>query len=129
MRATLVQSTITQMSMQDDLYIWHTDQGKQFGAQATIDLVIAKGLLPSMSRAGTPTDNPFAERFVGQFKHAVVRRQKYPDLGSFLFQAEKWINFYNQLRPHEGLKMLSPNQFALKYGWKSAPHVSQLTVQ
>ena len=53
MRATLVQSTITQMSMQDDLYIWHTDQGKQFGAQATIDLVIAKGLLPSMSRAGT----------------------------------------------------------------------------
>jgi transposase InsO family protein len=129
MRATLVQSTITQMSMQDDLYIWHTDQGKQFGAQATIDLVIAKGLLPSMSRAGTPTDNPFAERFVGQFKHAVVRRQKYPDLGSFLFQAEKWINFYNQLRPHEGLKMLSPNQFALKYGWKSVPYISQLTVQ
>jgi transposase InsO family protein len=129
MRATLVQSAITQMNPQDDLYIWHTDQGKQFGAQATIDLVIEKGLLPSMSRAGTPTDNPFAERFVGQFKHSVVKKQKYPDLGSFLHQAEKWINFYNQLRPHESLAQLSPNQFAQKYGWKTIPYISQLTMQ
>lgn len=129
MKATLVHATINSMSEQDDLYIWHTDQGKQYGAGATIDLVISKGLLPSMSRAGTPTDNPFAERFVGQFKHSVVRRQKYPDLGSFLYQAEKWINFYNETRPHEGTEMLSPNQYARKYGWKTVPYITQLTVQ
>ncbi len=129
MKATLVQSTIENMSEQDDLYIWHSDQGKQYGAQKTIDMIIDKGLLPSMSRAGTPTDNPFAERFVGQFKHSVVRRHKYPDLGSFLRVAEKWINFYNQRRPHHALGMLSPNQFAIKYGWKSVPNITQLTVQ
>lgn len=33
MKATLVQSTIENMSDQDDLYIWHSDQGKQYGAQ------------------------------------------------------------------------------------------------
>lgn len=129
MKATLVHSTLEKMSDQDDLYVWHSDQGKQFGAEATIQLVLKKGLLPSMSRAGTPTDNPFAERFVGQFKHAVVKKQKYTDLGSFLQQAEKWINFYNETRPHEGIEMMSPNQYALKYGWKTIPYISHLTVQ
>lgn len=128
-KASLVQATIDHMHWQDDLYIWHTDQGKQYGAQSTIDKVIQNGLLPSMSRAGTPTDNPFAERFVSNFKHAVVRRYKYPDLGSFLSVAEKWINFYNNLRPHEGTEMLSPNQYAQKYGWQPVPYISQLTVQ
>jgi len=129
MRATLVQATINDINYEDDLYIWHSDQGKQYGAKQTIDLAIQKGFLPSMSRAGTPTDNPFAERFVGLFKHAVVRKQKYPNLGSFLFQAEKWINFYNHYRPHESLDMLSPNQYARKYGWKTVPYISKLTVQ
>lgn len=129
MKATIVQATISNMSEQNDLYIWHSDQGKQYGAKDTINLVVKKGLLPSMSRAGTPTDNPFAERFVGQFKHAVVRRQKYPDLGSFLHQAEKWINFYNHSRPHESLGMMSPNSYAQKYGWKPVPYISKLTVE
>jgi len=128
MKASLVQATLDHINWQDDLYIWHSDQGKQYGATKTIELVIEKGLLPSMSRAGTPTDNPYAERFVGQFKHSVVRRFKYPDLSSFLYQAEKWINFYNERRPHEGLKMLSPNQFAIKYGWEPVPYISKLTV-
>lgn len=128
-KASLVQATIDNISWQDDLYIWHSDQGKQYGAQATINKVIDRGLLPSMSRAGTPTDNPFAERFVSSFKHAVVRRQQYPNLGSLLVVAEKWINFYNQRRPHESLNQLSPNQYAQKYGWKQVPNISQLTVK
>lgn len=129
MKATLVQTTLQNMSEQDDVYIWHSDQGKQYGAKETIALALEKGLLPSMSRAGTPTDNPFAERFVGQFKHSVVRRQKYPTLGSFLYQAEKWINFYNHSRPHESLAMMSPNSYAQKYGWKPVPYISKLTVE
>jgi len=129
MKATLVQATLDHVPDQEDLYIWHSDQGKQFGAEATINLVISKGLLPSMSRAGTPTDNPFAERFVSSFKHAVVRRYKYPTLGAFLTVAKRWINFYNQRRPHESLNQRSPNDFAQKYGWQSVPEITQLTVK
>jgi transposase InsO family protein len=128
-KATLVQATITNIHWQDDLYIWHSDQGRQYGAEDTISLVIEKGLLPSMSRAGTPTDNPYAERFVSSFKHAVVRRHRYPDLGSFLHIAQRWINFYNQVRPHQSLNQLSPNQYAVKYGWQAVPNITQLTVQ
>ncbi len=36
-----------------------------------------------MSRAGTPTDNRYAERFVGLFKLAVAERRPYQTLGEF----------------------------------------------
>jgi putative transposase len=65
-----------------------------------------------MSRAGTPTDNGYAERFVGMFKLAVADRRPYHTLGEFLRAAQAWITFYNRLRPHEGLDNLSPEQYA-----------------
>ena len=55
-----------------------------------------------MSRAGTPTDNGYAERFVGIFKLAVAERFRSHRFGAFLRAAEAWIHFYNQQRPHEG---------------------------
>lgn len=128
MKQALVHSTITTMQQQDNRYIWHSDQGKQYGAEQTLQLVYDHGLIPSMSRAGTPTDNPYAERFVGTFKHAVVKRDRYPTLGSFLERAQKWVNFYNNVRPHEGLKQLTPNAYAEKYGWKTVPKISRLSV-
>ena len=128
MKATLVQAAIHKATFPDDVVIWHSDQGKQFGAADTIALIIEKGLRASMSRAGTPTDNPFAERFVGTFKHAVVRKRAYHTLGEFLHAAEHWVNFYNNRRPHEGLNNLSPNNYAKKYGWPSVPYLANLTV-
>ena len=35
--------------------------------------------------------------------------QRYHTIGQFLKAAEAWINFYNERRPHESLKNLSPN--------------------
>ncbi len=62
--------------------------------------------------AGAPTDNGYAERFVGAFKLAVAERRPYQTLGDFLRAAETWVNFYNRERPHESLGYRSPNQFA-----------------
>lgn len=92
--------------------IWHSDQGKQYGAEQTRALLLQKGFVQSMSRAGTPTDNGYAERFVGLFKLAVADRRPYHTLGEFLRAAQAWITFYNQLRPHEGLGNLSPEHYA-----------------
>jgi len=128
MKATLVQAAINIAEFPEEVVIWHSDQGKQFGAGQTLALVLEKGLRASMSRAGTPTDNPFAERFVGTFKHAVVRKRTYYTLGEFLHVAEKWINFYNNTRPHEGINNLSPNNYAKKYGWPTVPYLANLTV-
>lgn len=79
--------------------------------------LLKKGFLRSMSRAGTPTDNGYAERFVGQFKLSVAERRRYETLGVFLQASEDWINFYNEIRPHEGLDDLSPDQYAQAHGF------------
>lgn len=134
MPAELVVKTITSIQLVDvssDLYvIFHSDQGKQYGAQMTIETLAEQGWTRSMSRAGTPTDNPIAERFVGVFKLAVVDRFKYETIGQFIIFAEKWLNFYNQVRPHESLtapgskKQISPNQFAEINNLKSVSYLA-----
>lgn len=85
--------------------------------------LLEKGFIRSMSRTGTPTDNGYAERFVGIFKQAVAERRRYQTLGHFLRASENWINFYNQLRPHEGLDKCSPDQFACAQGLPPAPYL------
>ncbi len=128
MRADLVVTTIQRIDTIDPENIWHSDQGKQYGAGVTIAILLEKGFVQSMSRAGTPTDNGYAERFVGIFKHAVVRRRKYHTLGEFLEAAKQWINFYNNRRPHESLGQISPNDFALKNNMKIVANLTNLTV-
>lgn len=96
--------------------IFHFDQAKQHGAKDTVEALENLQLQISMSRAGTPTDNPFAERFVGIFKLAVVKRQPYFTFGHFLDKAINWVNFYNQTRPHESLDQISPNNYAAQVG-------------
>ncbi len=128
MRAELVATTIQRVDMVDPHTIWHSDQGKQYGAGVTLAALFEKGFIASMSRAGTPTDNPYAERFVGIFKHSVVRRRKYYTLGEFIEAAQQWINFYNDKRPHESIGQISPNEFAKKNGLPIIPYLTNLTV-
>src|SRR5438270_1254087 len=124
MQADLVTMTIQMMSFEVPGAIFHSDQGKQYGAEQTRRLLLEKGFVRSMSRAGTPTDNGYAERFVGLFKLAVAERRSYRTLGEFLREAERWINFYNQLRPHEGLQQQSPDLYARVHSLPAAPYIS-----
>ena len=123
MRADLVVSTIEMVAFSVPGMIWHSDQGSQYGAEQTCNALVRQGFERSMSRAGTPTDNGYAERFVGQFKLSVAERRAYRTLGDFLRAAENWINFYNQLRPHEGLDQQSPDHYASEQGLPTAPYL------
>jgi putative transposase len=124
MRADLVTDAIQTMAFDVPGSIWHSDQGKQYGAQQTRQLLLQKGFVLSMSRAGTPTDNGYAERFVGQFKLSVAERRPYHTLGDFLHAAEEWINFYNRERPHEGIDNLSPLQYATRHSLEDIPLIA-----
>ena len=126
MYAELVVSTINQVQFAVPRTIFHSDQGSQYGALETRAALLEKGFIRSMSRAGTPTDNGYAERFVGTFKLSVAERRRYQTLGQFLYAAEEWVNFYNQMRPHEGLANCSPDQFALSHGLPAAPYLPLL---
>src|SRR5437763_1556765 len=124
MQADLVTMTIKMLSFEVPGAIFHSDQGKQYGAEQTRRLLLEKGFVRSMSRAGAPTDNGYAERFVGLFKLAVAERHPYRTLGDFLRAAQAWINFYNLERPHEGLENLSPLQYAHHHGLEDIPSLT-----
>lgn len=124
MQADLVVSTVKSLQFCVPGMIWHSDQGSQYGAGQTRLALLEKGFHLSMSRAGTPTDNGFAERFVGVFKLAVAERRPYQTLGEFLRAAEAWINFYNRMRPHESLGYRSPNQFAEEHLLQTLPYLA-----
>jgi transposase InsO family protein len=126
MRADLVVSTIEMVQFAVAGTIWPSDQGSQCGALETRAALLLRGFERSMSRAGTPTDNGYAERFVGQFKLSVAQRQSYRTLGDFLQAAEAWVNFYNQERPHEGLDQRSPDQYARANALPTAPYLPLL---
>ncbi len=124
MQAELVVKTIEMVPFEVPTAIFHSDQGKQYGAAQTRKLLLEKGFVRSMSRAGTPTDNGYAERFVGLFKLAVAERQPYRTLGDFLRAAQQWVNFYNTTRPHESLDYRSPDQFAQEQQLNSVPQIT-----
>lgn len=116
MRAELVVKTINVIDEAIHKAIFHSDQGSQYGAEVAQAALLTKGFVRSMSRAGTSTDNRYAERFVRQFKLSVAERRRYETLGVFLQASEDWINFYNEVRPHEGLNDLSPDQYVQAHG-------------
>jgi len=128
MKADLVVATLSRIPEQMSNYlknvIWHTDQGSQYGSEAVIDELVRHNFLASMSRAGTPTDNGYAERMVGEFKHAVLRRMSYQTIGQLLGEAERWINYYNERRPHGRLKYQSPNAYAEALGLGKVPYIT-----
>jgi putative transposase len=134
MRAELVTTTLERIDTQvltditTDTTIFHTDQGSQYGAGITIRSVLEAGFQRSMSRAGTPTDNPFAERFVGIFKLAVVKKRSYATLHEFTRTAQAWVTFYNDERPHAGIHMQSPNTYAASIGYLRVPTITKLCV-
>ena len=124
MQAELVVSTVRSLQFRLPGMIWHSDQGSQYGAQQTRAALLEQGFQLSMSRAGTPTDNGHAERFIGVFKLAVAQRRPYATLGEFLRAAEAWINFYNHERPHESLDYRSPHQFAEVNQLQTLPYLA-----
>jgi len=124
MQADLVVATIKMVPFEVPGAIFHSDQGKQYGAEPTRSLLLERGFVRSMSRAGTPTDNGYAERFVGLFKLAVAERHPYRTLGDFLRAAQQWVNFYNTTRPHESLDYRSPDQFAQEQQLSSVPSIT-----
>ena len=81
-----------------DGLILHSDQGFQYTSHGYSNLSQEYGILPSMSRAGTPLDNAPAENFFGTFKTECFRRQKVETLVEAKQLVDDYINFYNYER-------------------------------
>lgn len=102
---------------QKEPVVLHTDQGSVYSSRAFGEAHKNYNIIRSMSRVGTPTDNPIIESINGWIKAEIrcdYSKNKKEDFPKFL---EKYVEFFNTLRPAYALDYLSPVQYKIKQGF------------
>ena len=92
----------------------HSDQGFQYTSQAYFQLTKGYGILPSMSRAGTPIDNAPAENFFSILKTECINRHKILTYQQAKQLIDDYIYFYNYER-YQIKDKLTPYQKRTKH--------------
>ena len=95
--------------------IHHSDQGKQYAAQAYRDL-LPEHTQVSMSATGTPTDNALVERFIRTLKEEHIDYTEYTSLTDASQQLAHWLEVeYMTRRIHSALGYLTPAEFEASF--------------
>lgn len=112
--------------------VHHSDRGVQYCSYEYTDLLKKKKVWISMTKPASPHENAIAERVNG-----ILKEEWLDDIaGETIISPQKYISqiikIYNDMRPHEGLGKLTPNQvhdegfprhdtervIGKKYNWK-----------
>lgn len=88
--------------------IFNTDQGSQFTSEDFTNTVENSGAKVSMDGRGRWLDNVFVERFWRSLKYEEAYLHPYASAAEARESIEKWINFYNNERPHQALDYRTP---------------------
>ena len=102
----------------DEPTILHTDQGSVYASIAYNDLIKDKNIIRSMSRAGTPTDNPVNETLNGWIKEELYMDFKIGDCSSreeIIEAIDRYVGFYNAKRPCYAIGYDIPDRYYEKY--------------
>ena len=115
MRAELVvdalQMAITRRRPAPGL-IHHSDQGAQYVSLAFGQAARDAGIARSMGSKGDCYDNAVAESFFATLKKELVHRQSWPTRRELTGEIFEYIEaFYNRVRRHSTLEMLSPADY------------------
>lgn len=115
-----INSTLAQRALQKAIQqrqppaglVHHSDRGWQYACHDYTALLRNRGIQPSMSRAGNPWDNAFAESFMKTLKTEEVDGRRYHNLAEASASIETFIDdFYNQERLHSALGYQSPVEY------------------
>lgn len=94
---------------------FHSDRGKQYTSKTFAALLRQCGVRQSFSASGRPHDNAVAETFFATFKKEEAYRREYTSEQSFCKSVEKYVQFYNEARPHRTLKYKTPQEYEDAY--------------
>jgi putative transposase len=88
--------------------IFNTDQGVQFSSHQFVNVVLSRGIRFSIDGRGRALDNVFVERLWRAVKYEDVFLHDYQNVLEIRTGLEKYFEFYNRRRPHQGLKYRTP---------------------
>lgn len=95
--------------------MFHSDQGSQYTSKAFTALLKECGVTQSLSTPGQPLDNAVAESFFSSFKKEEAYRKDYTSERHFIESITKYIDFYNNIRPHKTNHYKTPSELEAKY--------------
>ncbi len=95
--------------------ILHTDQGSVYASKSFNELLPLYGIIHSMSRAGTPTDNAAMEAINGWIKAEMFADLHITGEQSIQKEIADYIMFFNEERPAYSLNYLTPKQYKMYY--------------
>jgi transposase InsO family protein len=90
---------------------WLTDNGGAYISDETVSFAEELGLEPRTTPPYSPESNGMAESFVKSFKRDYAYQHEPRTAAVVLENLPQWIDDYNRVRPHKGLKMLSPLEY------------------
>ncbi len=90
--------------------IFNTDQGSQFTSEVFTGVLIDNGVKISMDGKGAWRDNVFVERIWKSVKYEEVYLRAYNSVGEARSSLGKYLDFYNQRRPHSSLDAHTPDE-------------------
>ena len=90
--------------------IFNTDQGCQFTSLEFTGLLKDHGIQISMDGKGCWRDNVFVERLWKSIKYEEVYLHAYETISAAQQGLERYLTFYNQIRPHRALDGHTPNR-------------------
>jgi putative transposase len=89
--------------------IFHSDRGVQYTSHAFQNLIKSCDVKQSFSPSGRPHHNAVMESFFATMKKEELYRTNYHSLSEFKERVERYIDFYNNERPHVTLDYKAPN--------------------
>lgn len=99
----------------------HSDRGVQYASDAYVDKLDALGVVLSMSRPGTPTDNAYCESFIKTLKAEQLDGSAYRHLAELAPALPQIIDvLYNQEHLHSALGYQTPAAFEAALGRPAA---------
>jgi putative transposase len=106
--------------------IHHSDRGVQYCSHAYVKLLQKNNIQISMTQTGDPLENALAERINKTIKEEFTndRQINFTNIVEAKTEIKKFIEFYNNKRPHRSIEWLTPHEAHLRTGelkrvWKS----------
>lgn len=96
--------------------VLHTDQGSVYSSISYNELIKDYNIKHSMSRAGTPTDNPVNESLNGWIKEELFLDFNLGKSCDVHQTIKDYVSYYNNERPSYALKYKTPSQFKTDLG-------------